>query len=179
MFAQHDFRYFVSRRRRVSTLILLSLLLVLMLVALPGPASATQPEEISFKLVMTYDIRAGDFIGRGDWFYKDSNGDFVYGGEGEESGLHTGINEDGWIRQVHTNGTLWNEDGEIMYRAQNLDFQGDWLDSTAVGNWVINGGTGAYEGLHGQGNLTGRAIFVPPQYIDVTYFFDGVAHIEP
>jgi hypothetical protein len=163
-------------KKRFVIFTLLSAVLLLVLVTMPAPASATQPEYIKFDIEMVYDISKGDFVGIGDW---TSVGVVESAGDGREQSNHVGVNEVGFVRNVHATGVLWDDNGTIEYKAHAINIVG-FSPFTAGGNWTITGGTGAYEDLNGQGKITSSG------YVDfetflfhVTYVFEGNAHVEP
>jgi hypothetical protein len=153
---------------------LLLMLLLFILVAMPAPASATQPEYIKFDIEMVYDVSKGDFIGNGNW---TSEGVVESAGDGQEHSNHVGLNEVGFVRNVHATGELWDDNGTIEYKGHAINIEG-FSPFTAVGNWTITGGTGAYEDLRGQGTITSSGFLEFP-YFYVTYEFVGDAHVEP
>jgi hypothetical protein len=157
---------------------LLAAMLLFVLVAMPAPASATQPETIKFDINMVYDVSKGDFIGNGTW---TSEGVVESAGNGREHSNHVGLNEVGFVRNVHATGVLWDDNGTIEYKAHAINVDG-FNPFTADGNWTITGGTGAYENLKGQGQGQGEIIssgYVDYPYFIVTYEFVGSAHFEP
>jgi len=160
--------------KRIIIFALLSAALLLVLVAMPAPASATQPEYIKFDINMIYDVSKGDFIGIGTW---TSDGVVESSGDGQEHSNHVGLNEVGFVRNVHATGVLWDNSGTIEYKGHALGVDG-FSPFTAVGNWTITGSTGAYEDLNGQGKINASGELIYP-YFYVTYEFVGDAHVEP
>jgi len=165
-----------STNKRIIIFALLLAVLLLVLVVMPAPASATQPEYIRFNIDMIYDISKGDFIGNGTW---TSEGVVESAGGGQEHSNHVGVNEVGFVRNVHATGVLWDDNGTIEYKGHAINIDG-FSPFEAGGNWTITGGTGAYEDLKGQGEITSSGVVDFDTFLFyVTYEFEGYAHVEP
>jgi hypothetical protein len=137
----------------VRVVTILILLLVIMGIALP--ASATSPEKLNFTFtdVTYYDLPAD--TGYGTW---SASGLFTAAGSNVEDPNHSGWDPDGCWRAVHSVDTLTDgaTGGTITIRSQVTKIAGATYCASfsAEVHWVIVSGTGAYANLHGQGDGT-------------------------
>jgi hypothetical protein len=80
----------MNTSRRLTTFILLTLMLTAVLVTIPAPVNAAPPEDISFHLDVIFQI--GNLTGTGSW---ESDGVVTSSGNIEQSELHAGWTERG------------------------------------------------------------------------------------
>ena len=145
-----------------SKIMTLALILVCLLVILPAPAQASQPEELTInaELWMTGESSAhGDFM---------TTGLFADSGEAWETFFIA-------AETIHGVKTLAGAAGNITIRFQA---QLTWTGPTtgiAEGRFVIVSGTGAYKKLHGVGE-TYAALNLTAFRILASY--NGTAHFD-
>jgi hypothetical protein len=169
--------------RRISAFALGTLMLALILGALP--AGATPPEELSVAADLAFNVFSGDMHGTGTWYAVE--GLIVSSGAAEEDASHAGWPPGYIFKTTHTTETWVDEYGSITIQTQlnvdewtiigfpcNASFQGS-------GNWVIRSGDGAYENIRGQGTVTVVGEITPDTcpYLNLREFYVGSAHIEP
>ncbi len=141
-------------------------LLVCGLLALPAPALATPPEQLTIHADMWMtgeDSAAGTFAISG--LFSDL-------GDASEVYFMAG-------RTTHGVKTLVGEGGTItiLYQARVT-----WTSQTtgeAIGKWVIVSGTGAYENLHGTGDTYAALdVFPEPGNPQIEADYTGMAHFD-
>ncbi len=179
--------------KSVKNIVLSALVLLGLLVLAPQPAHATSPEDLHFQVDLVY--RLGNFTGTGNWL---SWGILQGSGYASQADMHAGYLENGWfLRTAHSTATLCNStedqcdgaDDTITIRSQilNIDLV-PFGPLSGDGRWVITEATGAYEGLHGNGeaHLSANFHFSCPEdtsvvgpCITATINFDGQGHFEP
>lgn len=81
-------------------------------------------------------------------------------GDAQQVAHHTGqpVNG-GFFKMSHFMTVLSDDRGTITIRDQTTQLDWAGLDATGSGQWVIQGATGDYSGLHGQGKSTLEAIY--------------------
>ncbi|MBP8291451.1 MAG: hypothetical protein KAX65_01685 [Caldilineaceae bacterium] len=150
----------------------LALILLLSSFALPGNAAPSQ--DLSFHIQVTYYAInvSPTYEGFGTW---SSTGLFTDAGDIYETEHSSGW--DGCWRAAHTTSVLTgaNPEDTITIRTQIVRVEAEPYCATflAEGNWVILSATGAYAGLHGQGNAAISGGLQPGQV-----GFDLVVHSE-
>ena len=119
-------------------------------IPLPVAQSPPPPTSMSLKGMAS--------VGTGTW---EATEPFVDGGAASEAEVVIGG------RTVHTNTTLQGAGGSIEIDARFHFAPGS---STAEGNFIIVGGTGGYENLHGSGTVTSSFTleFIPPASLLLT-----------
>jgi hypothetical protein len=165
----------MNTSRRLTTFILLTLMLTAVLVTIPAPVNAAPPEDISFHLDVIFQI--GNLTGTGSW---ESDGVVTSSGNIEQSELHAGWTEEGLPRTVHALDTLSDASGTITIRAEITQIEHEPFKSfKGAGRWVIISGTGAYENLRGEGPATIEGTVNFPIDLTLRADYDGVAHFAP
>jgi hypothetical protein len=137
-------------------LILTGLALALAAAALPAAAAPPQDVTINSTFVAVGDLTAGTTTGTFSISGAITDGgaltgDYRFAGLGR---LKTGS-----PNAIDADQTLAGEEGTISIAIVGL--YGPFVDgvTTGKGRWVIVGGTGAYEDLHGEGTWTATADF--------------------
>ena len=144
-------------------------------------AGATPPQDIRI---------ASAFIGVGDLSSGTTTGTFCVTGtitdcgalEGDYDFAGLGHLKTGDPNSIHSDQTLTGSAGTISLNINGL--YGPFVNGVTEGSgrWVIVGGTGDYQGLHGEGSWTATAVFTaaflglgPPvvQHLDI-----GQVHSE-
>lgn len=147
-------------KKSIRTLLLL-VLAVLLSVSLTGVASATRPEAalFEFDLVITGpDSADGTFTASGAIDdYGPAHQVFWYTDDGNVQGIKTMEGQMGTIT--------------LKFTATPTP------EGVAIGHFVVMGGTGAYENLHGQGDTYAALVFEPIPGIVGSY--SGKVHIDP
>jgi hypothetical protein len=145
-------------KARVS--IRLALAIVCALLALPAPALATPPEEVTIEAEGLYygsSPYMGDFIASGLFFDSGSVTIWTW--------------YSNWF-VVHSYALLESSEGSILIHSQGLR-----TGTVLEGRWVILSGTGLYENLHGEGEL--NAHFEPSDYpLHIFWTWTGKAHFD-
>src|SRR5436309_478707 len=132
--------------------------LALALGAAALPAAAAPPQDVTIN---------STFVAVGDLTEGTTTGTFSISGAISDSGALTGDYrfaglghlETGAPNSIHADQTLAGEQGTISIAIVGL--YGPFVDGvkTGEGRWVIVGGSGAYEDLHGEGSWTASADF--------------------
>jgi hypothetical protein len=121
-------------------------------------AAATPPQDVTI---------GSTFIGVGDLSSGTTSGTFCAAGAISDCGTLVGDYrfaglghlKTGDPNSIHSDQTLTGRNGTISLSIEGL--YGPFVDgvTTGAGRWVVVGGTGAYEGLHGEGSWTATADF--------------------
>lgn len=121
------------------------------------PASATPTEALNFTVNEIYSVPSSSTM-YGNW---TSFGLLVSSGGTYEQYHSSGYNEDWWfLRNSHSETVLSDASGTISIKAQVHEEVFEpfgYLEFS--GTWVITGGTGAYTGLKGQGDIRFTGMF--------------------
>jgi hypothetical protein len=152
----------------------IALLLAMATFISAGTVLAAQPEAMTIHTVGTLvnGSQAGTFIATGAVadagtyaFHEDVHRDFNFGAIGSQTF--------GIVRSVEyfsgTGGTF------ALLSVIKYTLTDDPQAFAVTGTWTVQSGTGAYEGLHGQGNLTGSITLVPHSEV-FDFTFVGGAH---
>jgi hypothetical protein len=168
-------------RRLKAILVLFAALLALTGVLSFGVsiASASPPQALNFNFDVTY-YHLPTSVGSGSW---SSDGLFTTGGSFVEDSIHVGTGPGVCFRTVHTTATLEDQNGTINLRMQlTQNDGGGCMTAEMKVNWVVVSGTGAYAGLHGQGDgiVTGFVQFVAPGTLNYVLAYDlqGQGHFD-
>jgi hypothetical protein len=151
--------------KRVSSFASKVLAVVVVLLALAAPVSASKPEEVvfTFDLVIT-----GPGVAVGTF---DATGAIEDSGTVDETFRWT---DDGNLQGIFV---LTGAEGTITLRFHLTPIGGPPV-VPSVGGFVIVSGTGAYENIHGVGKAESNTyVAAPPITIDA--IFAGKMHIDP
>lgn len=168
--------------RNKTAFALVTMAFAVMLVALP--ASAAQPETVHTDVQMVFDISTGTMHGEGTW---SSQGLITSSGNAEEDHFVAGWPPGYVFKTAHLTETWADASGTITLQTQLnvgewtiVDFPFD-IGYVGLGHWVIKSGTGAYENLWGEGEVTFAGSITPESFpnLVVTETYEGVAHVAP
>jgi len=122
------------------------------------PASAAPPEDVSFVVTVTL---AGDLTASTTSGTFTMTGAIVDSGSESGEGRFAGLGhlKTGEPNSLHSEMTLAGQDGTIELQLVGLYGQLPAPSATGEGRWIVIGGTGAYEDLHGEGSWTAVATF--------------------
>lgn len=162
----------MNTKGKLNKVSMLTLAMMLLIVALPSPASASPPESIYFNIV----AGLGGFPGTwssGELVTSSGTATFDPFVAGWDSRL-------GIPATVHDIFVLTDENGSITFESQGKStIVNDDNDNPVPGfrlTWVIISGSGAYAKLHGQGEGYGW-----PDFASGTFpvYIRGQAHYDP
>jgi hypothetical protein len=143
----------------------LALVLVCTLLALPAPALATPPEELTIEAVVYF---SGSMPSTGTF---QASGLFVDSGNASVwSWYANGFN-------VHSYALVESAEGTILLHSQGLVSWPDPDHPLFEGRWVVLDGTGAYEKLHGIGDVVG-AMDTTVWPISIHWTWTGTGHFD-
>ena len=162
----------MNTRGRLNKACMLTLAMMLLILALPSPASASPPEPIYFNVV----AGLGGFPGT--W---SSSGLVTSSGTATFDPFVAGWDSKlGMPATVHDTFVLTDEHGSIKFEAQGKSaIVIDDNDDPHLGfrlTWVIISGTGTYSNLHGQGEGYGWPDFATGTF---PVYTGGQAHYDP
>jgi hypothetical protein len=147
----------MKKRSSISMVVVILAGLVMLL---PMPAAASQPQDVTFEFY-------------GNLFTQESS--FSATGVVNDSGIYEETRLNFADGTAHGTVTTTSEAGTITFKWQALITSETATHRTLEGRWTIVSGSGAYANLHGEGTVD---IFVDFTTAELFVTEEGVAHYD-
>jgi hypothetical protein len=159
---------------------LIPLLAAVLVVAMAAPAGATPPVEVEFYEETIFIPGTEPPEGQPGPFWVTNDAEIICASGMQEDVSVRAMGFNGWRLnlQVHKRFECDSGTFDLMLQVKFVLPNAKKGPSNTF-NWVITGGTGDYENLHGQGKGIGGDIFGPQGPIGVTNTYTGKMHIDP